>query len=153
MAGLSIYDDTLSGALSTLSTQFGEIAQKALKEASPVLTESMKKNARAVIRHEGDSEMVKSIKAKAPKKTKNGAWIANVVPTGYSSHYFVRSKGKKARKYKVSNGAKMVWLEYGNRGGKQPARPFIKKAVNDVEGRILDVIQDEVNNAVDKAVR
>ncbi|MCR4657324.1 MAG: hypothetical protein K5770_14040 [Lachnospiraceae bacterium] len=149
MAGFSIYDDDFAMKLDRLSSGFDIIAETALNKASPYLKESLKREARNAVRHEGDSEMVNSIKAKKAKKSKNGAWIANVIPTGYSSHTFTRTKGKKVRKYKVTNAAKMIWLEYGNRGGKQPARPFIKKATNDAEAKVLETIQNELDRKVD----
>ena len=68
-----------------LDTDFGEIAEEALNEAAPVLEKSMQASCAKVIEHEGDSELVHSIKAGKPKRTKTDAYIVNVSPKGYSS--------------------------------------------------------------------
>ena len=78
MAGFLVYDETPLDEIFNLD--FDEIAQAALNEAAPILENSMKAAVSQVIEHEGDSELVKSIKADKPKKTKNGAWIATVTP-------------------------------------------------------------------------
>ena len=71
-------EDFLSGLL---DTDFDELAEAALQEAAPILESSLKKSCAGVIQHEGDSELVNSIKSGKPKKTKTDAWILNVSPT------------------------------------------------------------------------
>ena len=151
MAGFSIYDDDFVKQLDSLASGFDDIAREGLEKAAPYLVQTMKKEARQAVRHEGESEMVNSILAKKPKKTKNGDWVLNVVPTGYTTHTYTRGrKGKRVRKYRLSNAAKMVWLEYGNRGGRQAARPFIAKATKDAETDVLNAIQGALNERIDK---
>lgn len=138
-------DDFLS---ELLETEFDEIAEEALKEAAPILEASMKQSCRRVIEHEGDSELVESIKSSKPKKAKNSAWIVNVSPKGYSKTK-VYSAGKKKRKYPVANALKALWKEYGI-AGKQPARPFITAACNDVQETIMSKMQEVYEKKVER---
>ncbi|EOS49327.1 hypothetical protein C809_01923 [Lachnospiraceae bacterium MD335] len=118
---------------------FGEMAEEALLEATPILEKSMKKAIQASIQHEGDSELVKSIKPNKPKRAKNGAYIVNVTPRGYSKiKRYNAKKGK--RKYPVSNALKAIWKEYGI-AGRQPPSPFLAKATNDAKNDVLNAIR------------
>lgn len=136
-------DDFLSDLL---ETDFGEIAEEALKTAAPILESSMQKSCAKAIEHEGDSELVHSIKAGRPKKTKTDAYIVNVSPKGYSNVKVYRNK-KKDRTYPVSNALKAIWKEYGI-PGRQPPRPFIAKACNDARSDVLSKMQEVYNRKV-----
>lgn len=127
-----------------LDSEFGEIAEEALRETAPILEASMKKECRRVIEHEGDSELAESFTCSKPKKTKSDAWIVNVYPKGMSKtkKYTAKYKGKKtSRKYAVSNALKCIWKEYGVQG-RQPARPFITTACKSVEEIVLKRMQE-----------
>lgn len=124
-----------------LETDFDEIAEEALKDAAPVLEKSMKQSCQRAIRHEGDSELVNSIKSNKPKKTKTDAWIVNVFPYGYSKKKIYRAGKGGKRKYPVSNALKAIWLEYGI-AGRQAPRPFIRTACNNVRETILARMQE-----------
>ncbi len=128
-----------------LSTDFGEIASAVLTEAAPILEKSMKDEAKKAIQHNGDSELVDSLKANKPKRTKTDAWIVNVTPKGYSKTKVftaVNRKGQKThRKYPVSNALKAIWKEYGI-PGRQPPRPFIRSAVNRAKAAVLQKMQE-----------
>lgn len=137
MARCTVYDNTPFDELFKLD--FNEIAEEALKEAAPILENSMKAAVRQAVEHEGDSELVESIKANKPKKTRNGAWIVTVTPKGYSKYKVYHAK-KKGRKHKVSNALKAIWKEYGI-AGRQPPRPFLTKATNDAKDAVFDAIQ------------
>lgn len=118
-------------------------ANEALEEASKILVDKMKANARAVITHEGDSELVNSIKASKIKKA-NGAYIVNVGPRGYSKVkvYTRNSKGKKtSRTYPVSNALKAIWKEYGIPGRQEAAHAFIFPTATQMESQIQDLLQ------------
>ena len=133
-----------------LDTEFGEIAEEALREAAPVLENKMKTEARRVIDHEGDSEMAESFEPSDPKKTKTDAWIVNVTPRGQSSVkvYTAKYKGKRThRKYKVSNALKAIWKEYGI-PGRQAARPFITASINASKKEVLEHMQEVYNRKV-----
>lgn len=142
MAKCTVYDNTSFDELFKLD--FNEIAEEALKEAAPILENSMKKAVRQAVEHEGDSELVESIKANKPKKTRNGAWIVNVTPKGYSRYKVYRAK-RKGRKHKVSNALKAIWKEYGI-AGRQPPCPFLAKATNDAKDEVFAAIQRTFDN-------
>lgn len=138
MAGFDIDfpDDFLS---ELMATDFDEIAEEALKESAPMMVQYMKTSCRRVIDHEGDSELVESIRAAKPKRAKTDAWILNVGPSGKSEKkkYHHQESG---REYPVSNVLKAIWKEYGI-AGQQPPRPFIRSAVNAVEDEVMDRMQ------------
>ena len=69
MAGFEVYHDkTDFDAL--LEMDFENFAKDALNEAAPVLEASMKSAVQAAVKHTGDSELVRSIKASKAKKSK-----------------------------------------------------------------------------------
>lgn len=140
---IDFHDDFLS---ELLDTDFDEIAEDALNETAPMLEESMKKSCKTAITHEGDSELVDSIKSTKPKKTKTDAWIVNVGPKGYSKTK-VYHHIKTGRKYPVSNALKAIWKEYGI-PGRQPPRPFITSACNKVRDRVMSRMQEIYNRKV-----
>lgn len=145
MAGFEIDfpEDFLSGLL---DTDFAEIAEEALNDAAPILEESMKQSCRTVISHEGDSELVDSIKSSKPKRTKTDAWIVNVSPKGYSKTKIYHHT-RTGRKYPVSNALKAIWKEYGI-PGRQPPRPFITSACNKVRDSVMAKMQEVYNRKV-----
>ena len=145
MAGFEIDfpDDFLSGLL---DTDFEEIAEAALNETAPLLESSMKQSCKAVITHEGDSELVDSIKSSKPKRTKTDAWIVNVSPKGYSKTK-VYHHTRTGRKHPVSNALKAIWKEYGI-PGRQPPRPFITSACNKVRDSVMEKMQKVYNRKV-----
>lgn len=153
MAKFDVYD-SVGGIMNSFDLDFDDICESALNEAAPKLETAMKASARSSIMHDGESDMVESIKIRGPKKARNGCWIVNVGPSGYSSHkyYAVNGKGiKTSRSYPVSNALKAIWKEYGITGQhNQPAQPFIQKACNQVEAAVLDIFQNTFNKKADK---
>lgn len=140
MASMSIYDSEAFKDL--FDMEISGYAEEALNESAKILENAMKKTAKASIQHTGESDMVNSIKASKAKKSKNGAYIVNVGPRGYSDHSYYAKDGKgqrTKRKYKVSNALKAIWKEYGVKG--RPAQPFIQKATNDAENQVLEILQ------------
>ena len=137
-------DDFLS---ELLDTDFDEIAEEALRDTAPLLEKSMKREAGRAVMHEGESEMVESIRASTPKKTKTDAWIVNVGPRGYSATKMYRGGKKKSRKYKVSNALKAIWKEYGIPGQQAP-QPFIQSAVNAVRTEAMNKMQEAYDRKV-----
>lgn len=130
-----------------LDTEFDEIAKEALEKASPILEEEMKKACSRVIEHEGDSELVDSIKACEPVRAKTDAWIVSVIPKGYSKVKTYLRGEKKKRRYAVSNALKAVWKEYGV-AGKQAPKPFITTATNSAKGNVMTKLQEVYNEKV-----
>ncbi len=143
--------DGLDDMLSSLP-DFDEYCEEALKEAAPIMEKEMKKLCRAAIKHEGDSEMVESIKANAPKKTKAGDWIVSITPHGNTKkvgYYKTASSGGRIsiRKYPVSNALKMIWKEYGI-PGKQAPQPFIQAATNSARSKVMEKLQQIFNGKI-----
>lgn len=131
-----------------LDAEFDEIAETALKEAVPVLEKSMKQHCAEVIRHDGDSELLNSIKAGKPIKTKTDAWIVTAKPTGYSKTKVYHREGKKKdRIHPVSNALKAIWKEYGIPGQQAP-QPFIQTATNAVQAAVVEKMQEVYNRMV-----
>ena len=127
-----------------------EVAEAMLKEAAPILEKQMKKSCMAAVRHEGDSELADSIKAKKPVKTKTDAHIVTVEPTGNSKTKIYHHTGKKSeRTYPVSNALKMIWKEYGI-PGKQAPQPFLQAAINAAEAAVIAKMQEVYNRMVDR---
>lgn len=143
--GFEIYHEK-SDLDDLFNSDFDELAAESLQDAAPILEKSMKAAVRASVEHEGDSELVQSIKAGKPKKCRNGAWILNVTPKGYSKVKVYHAKRGK-RTYPVSNALKAIWKEYGI-AGRQPARPFLAKATNDAQDAVLKVLQSNFDKKV-----
>lgn len=145
MAGFNVdFPDDFLAELT--GCQFEMIAEPALEAAAPVLEKSMKNAARAVVQHEGESEMVNSIKAGKPVKTKTDAYIVNVGPKGNSKNNYK----KKKKKYPVSNALKGVWMEYGINapGHHQAPRPFLEKATKDAQTEALEKMQEVYDKVI-----
>lgn len=112
------FDVELTQKLERLSN-FDEIAEAMLTEASPILLRHVKNE---VSKHKDTGDLLMSIKAqKKPRKNKYG-WYTSVLPTGKDSDG-------------VSNMQKMAHLEYGTQS--ISPTPILQKAVNDA--------RDEVN--------
>lgn len=141
-------DDFLSDLL---DTDFDEICEEALKEAAPMYKESLQASMKKTVQHEGDSEMIASVKATKPKKTKTDAWIINIGPSGYSKmkkYRAVNGQGVHTnRRYPVSNALKAIWKEYGI-AGRQAPQPFLVNAKNNCQSAIMKKIQDVYNRKV-----
>ena len=139
-------EDLLDGLL---NTEAEDIMIAAIENAAPILEESMKRSARSAIMHEGESEMVESIKASKTRRTKDGsAIICTVGPTGTSKHTYNRvGKAKSKQTEKVSNALKAIWKEYGI-AGKQAPSPFITNATENAEAGVIDAMQKTVRQKV-----
>lgn len=124
-----------------LQADTGELCREMVDAASPIMVESMKKEMAAVVSHDGESEMVNSVKTSKATTTKNGAYISFTGPTGNSKKTYYGKKRK--RKYPVSNALKAIWLNYGRKG--QPARPFLTKATNNAEAAVIAKMQEVYN--------
>ncbi|MDD3369401.1 MAG: hypothetical protein PHP50_11055 [Lachnospiraceae bacterium] len=130
------FPDDLLGGLLSVNTE--EMCKQMVDEATPIMVESMKKEMQNVIGHEGDSELVNSVKSTKAKVTKNDAILSFVGPKGKSSHYYYQN-GKKQRKYVVTNALKAIWLNYGRNG--QTAKPFLVKATNNASEQVKAKMQ------------
>ena len=148
MASWNIYGGIDQGMFNLL---FDDIAEEALNESVPILEGTMRSAAAAVVKHDGDSAMVNSIKGSKPKKVSStDCWIVNVGPRGYSDtkvYHGKRKSGKSKKAYKVSNALKAIWKEFGI-PGHQPAMPFIDKATNQAQARVEKIIEDRFNKEI-----
>lgn len=141
---LNMPDDMLKGAAAAASP---ENMQRAIDNAAPILEQSMRKEIRNVVKHSGDSELVRSIKANKAKKAKNGAYIATVYPHGKSKKPRYPNGSKKDRIPPVSNAMKAAVLNYGRKG--QPARPWLAKSVNNVRTQVEEQLEKAFEEKLD----
>lgn len=146
MANVEMFDSEFDTKvlMQLLNTDSKELCEEMLNESVPFLEESVKRELRANLYHDGDSELVDSIHAGKAQKTKNGsAFIVNVKPTGYSKmkvYIDKRTRGH-IRRYKVSNALKAIWKEYGI-PGKQVPSPFFEPARRKSEKKVLAKMQE-----------
>ena len=151
MANCTIYEADLEGMF---NISFDDIAEKALTEATPILEGTMRSAAAAVVKHDGESGMVNSIKGSKPKKvTSTDCWIVNVGPRGTKRetwYHPTRGKGKHgSSRFKVSNALLAIWKEYGIPGRGVPAQPFMDKATNAARVRVEKIIEDAFNKEIE----
>lgn len=126
--------DDIFGKLMSCNSE--QICLDALDSSAPLLVTSLKNS---LASHKDTGELQASIKAKKAKLCSNGAYIVNVLPSGYSSVKTFK-KGKKAKRYDVSNAAKLIWLEYGT--SKQAATPVLGMAVKGSESAIISKMEE-----------
>lgn len=133
-----------------------DICKEALKEAGSIYADYMKKSMKKVIEHEGDSDMVESVKPSKILKNRNrdgwtDGYYVNIQPTGESKQKYYYGTDKKGghypRKYPVSNALKAIWKEYGI-PGRQKATPFIVDAKIHAEKAVMDKLQEVYNRKI-----
>lgn len=143
MAQMSVYEDV--GFEDLWNMNVAGFCEDVLSESASILEAKMKSNAKTSIKHDGESEMINSIKPSKAKKAKNGAYIVNVGPRGYSNTKKYTAKDGKGqrtkRTYPVSNALKAIWKEYGIPSRGIPAQPFISPAVSQTENQIYALMQ------------
>lgn len=145
MAQMTVFDDDELNKF--FEFDLDRYAEDILNESAKIVEEKMKANARARIIHEGESEMINSIKASKPKKSR-GAYILNVGPRGYSKVKVYRAKNgrgvRTGRTYSVSNALKAIWKEYGIPGvedDRKNPHPFISTTVSQTERQVQELMQ------------
>ena len=161
MAQMQVYGNTYdsagkAGLEKMFAFEFEEYAEEALAECGVILESKMKTNARKSVMHDGESEMVDSIKSYKPFKAKNGAWLISVGPSGYSKtkryHTNWRRRDgsikKSTRSYSVSNALKAIWKEYGIPSRGIPAQPFISTAVSQCENQVQTILQHKFEERI-----
>lgn len=134
-----------------LETDFDEICEEALEEAAPIYKKSLQDSMKHTVQHEGDSEMIASVKVSKPKKAKTNAWIINIGPSGYSKMKKFRALDGRGvhtnRRYPVSNALKAIWKEYGIPGQQAP-QPFLTNATNNAEDAVMRKLQEVYDRKV-----
>ena len=105
-----------------------------LSRAAPYLKDSIQNKTR---RHDRTGKMSKSVKAMKPSfSKKTGNWAVQVKFTGYDG-----SRPSPGYPKGVPNAVKAAGIEYGGRGGAQPAEPFLDAAAQDAEEYIWAAMQ------------
>lgn len=141
MADFQLYfDENLFKEFEKLSNIDG-VSEKMLKEASPIVVESMKSELKL---HKQTSELVNSVKPTKPKRNKNGDNVVIVRPTGKSTTMIAESGKTYVRKKPVRNMEKLASLEFGNSHGQKPTS-VIEKAVKSTENAVLDKMTEVYN--------
>jgi hypothetical protein len=128
--------------LSEMMPDIDEIGVEMAAAAGPVLVEKTKKAVQGVIKHEGDSELARSVTMSKPKKGKWGDFIVSAYFKGNSKTKTYRHTKTHRGKYAVSNALKAVWKEYGIPSRGIPAQPFIDQATKSAEDEALKKMQD-----------
>lgn len=145
MADFQLYfDENLFKEFEKLSNIDG-VSEKMLKEASPIVVESMKSELKL---HKQTSELVNSVKPTKPKRNKNGDNVVIVRPTGKSTTMIAESGKTYVRKKPVRNMEKLASLEFGNSHGQKPTS-VIEKAVKSTENAVLDKMTEVYNKEVE----
>lgn len=132
------------------------LCKEMLDESAPILLDSVKKELKKSIIHSGDSELLDSIHIVYAEKCKNGAYLVEIKPHGYSrtkTFRIARKRGRtvmyhSARKYELPNVLKAIWKEYGI-PGKQPATPFFAPATRKAEVPIAEKMQEVFNRKLE----
>lgn len=145
MADFQLYfDENLFKEFEKLSNIDG-VSEKMLKEASPIVVESMKSELKL---HKQTSELVNSVKPTKPKRNKNGDNVVIVRPTGKSTTMIAESGKTYVRKKPVRNMEKLASLEFGNSHGQKPTS-VIEKAVKSTENAVLDKMTEVYNKEIE----
>lgn len=128
--------------LDGLDDMIDDVAPKMINEALPIYQKSVSESIGKVLSTAPEDvkrqtgELEKSVAAKGPKQTKDGAYIGNIVFEGYDQK-------------KSPNVLKAVALEYGLTSKIYPPRPFLDNAKNSCESDIISTMQKVFNEEVD----
>lgn len=145
MADFQLYfDENLFKEFEKLSNIDG-VSEKMLKEASPIVVESMKSELKL---HKQTSELVNSVKPTKPRRNKNGDNVVIVRPTGKSMTMIAESGKTYVRKKPVRNMEKLASLEFGNSHGQKPTS-VIEKVIKSTESAVLDKMTEVYNKEVE----
>lgn len=141
--------------LESLGKSADDIAFKAVDEGAKIMDAELKEEIRKRTKKYGTGVLANSIHHNKPKKNALGIFTASTAKGRDDRKGRYRKKShaaysKKTGKYvghrqSYGNGAvrnqdKLFWLEYGNH--RQPARPFIKKSINNAEPKVLKKMQE-----------
>lgn len=125
--------------------QVEQYATKMLEESVPYAVQSLKN---ALQTHNATGELINSISAGKPYQTRNGAWIIQASPKGYSKnrmYYDNRTKSAviSKRKYKLTNAAKLIFMEYGT--SREAPRPVVATATKNCESAVMAKMEEVFN--------
>lgn len=135
------FPDDLMLALQKLEDE--ELEIECLEAVQDVIVDSVQKE---LSKHDQTGELSNSIKSNGVKKSKKGDnYYVFISPTGYSKNFYYGGKNHN-RKYRVSNGAKAVWLQYGT--SKESPKPWLESAKKNCEQQVIDIIQEKINEKI-----
>jgi hypothetical protein len=149
----------IDGVLATLQSLPAEVVSKrggpvksALRKGALVILKAEKANLQAVMGHKVDGEerqstglVLKNLvvkRGKAPTSGKGERYITTV-----KRRVYARKSGKP-----VTTTQNAARLEYGARGGQQPAEPWIRPAVKARGAEAISTIERELVAGIDKVV-
>lgn len=146
--------------LEKLGRDVDDIAFKAVDEGAKIMDEELRAEIRKQTTKYGTGTLAKSIHHNKPRKNALGIFTASTArgKDDKKGKYAKRShasytKGGKYVGHRSSYGSgavrnqdKMFYLEFGN--CRQPARPFMKKSVNNAEPKVLKKMQEVFDREV-----
>ena len=106
------------------ASNLDEIAPKMIDATLPIYRDSIKKH---LTRSRQSGALIKSVSFKRAKEAKSGGWIGNITFNGKDN------RGS-------PNIIKAAGLEYGS--SKQNPTPFLAAARNDVNNKVVEVMQE-----------
>lgn len=132
----------LINKLDTLEKDIGNIEDEMLNAATKILEPEVSKNLQQSITGQYDiGNLAKSVSRKITRSKKEAVGV--VYFKGTSTRVY-----KNGKSVKVRNGLKAAVLEYGRKG--QPARPFLRPAMNAKKEEIFDTMEKIFENETKK---
>lgn len=136
----SIPDDFMGSLLKMQDEEeFKTLACDMLNDAGKILKETMEHE---IPKDTGD--LAEHIKQEKAKKYKNGCYGVSVHPYGHSKS--TESKGRKGKKYSLTNIGKAILLEYGTINMRP--RPFLRNVKIKSEEKVVNRMQEVYNKKV-----
>lgn len=144
--------------LEDLGKSAESIAFQAVDEGAKIMDRELKTEIRKRTKKYGTGTLANSIHHNKPKKNALGIFTASTArgkdtkKGKYAKTSHMAYSGKSGRYVghreaygtgAVRNQDKLFWLEYGNQ--RQPARPFMKKSVENAEPKVLKKMQEVFN--------
>lgn len=127
------FSEDVEKLFTQLGNKIDEVAPKMLAEAAPVVKEVAK--AKAARSNESHKHMADGINFTKPKKSKDGAWISNIVIKG------TREDGERLMEVAAVN-------EYGT--SKMSAQPFLRPAIASTQNEVNRIMQDVFEREMSK---
>lgn len=127
------FSEDVEKLFTQLGNKIDEVAPKMLSEAAPVVKETAKQ--KAARSRESHKHMADGISFSKPKKSKNGAWVSNIVIKG------TREDGERLMEVAAVN-------EYGT--SKMSAQPFLRPAIAQSQAEVNRIMQEVFEREMSK---
>lgn len=161
------YLDGVSDFMAKLETLGGNIdgaMEDAVQAGGEVLTEELVSAVhRAANRGYSQGTLEESIRSDGIRNV-NGGKMTTIYPHGTDTHsmgYYSKKIGTSKRGHAITRTAsaggsvrnydKLYYLEYGT--SRQAAHPFMRQAINDARPKVMEVMQQEIDAAIESANR